>query len=45
MLQHFEPIKRFGGLDEFIKIQERDEQKYRQCIENGIIKAKKPLIF
>lgn len=35
-LQHFEPIKRFGGLDEFIKIQERDEQKYRQCIENGI---------
>ena len=35
-VQHFKPISLFGGVKEFIKIQERDKIKNDYCIKNGI---------
>lgn len=34
--QHFKPVKHFGGLSEFKKIQERDKIKTIYCLKNGI---------
>ena len=34
--QHFKPIKIFGGYNGFLKIAKRDEEKYKECKENGI---------
>lgn len=34
--QHFFPIKRFGGYDEFVKIQKRDKKKHDLLHDNGI---------
>lgn len=34
--QHFIPIIKFGGEKEFEKIKERDERKYKLCMENGV---------
>lgn len=34
--QHFVPVSRFGGKDEYIKTVERDNRKFKKCEENGI---------
>lgn len=34
--QHFYPNVKFGGEEQFLKIQERDKRKYQKCLENGI---------
>lgn len=34
--QHFQPIKKFGGIDGYIEILNRDKAKYIKCINNGI---------
>lgn len=34
--QHFEPVKAFGGEDEYKRIVERDSEKYNLCKENGV---------
>jgi very-short-patch-repair endonuclease len=34
--QHFEPVKHFGGLEGFLKTQERDKIKTEYCLENNI---------
>lgn len=34
--QHFYTNQKFGGENEFIKIQERDKRKYQKCIENNV---------
>lgn len=34
--QHFEPVKAFGGEDEYKRIVERDREKYNLCKENGV---------
>jgi hypothetical protein len=34
--QHFEPIDYFGGVDAFIRNQERDKRKAQRCKENGV---------
>lgn len=35
-IQHFEPVRRFGGYDSFIKIQNRDKLKNEYCLDNNI---------
>ena len=35
--QHDKPIDYFGGIDAFIKNQERDELKKIKCIQNNVI--------
>ena len=32
--QHYRPVEYFGGMESFIKGQERDERKRRLCAEN-----------
>ena len=34
--QHYEPIKQFGGNNEYLKIKERDQRKKQLCEENGV---------
>jgi protein-arginine kinase activator protein McsA len=34
--QHFEPVKYFGGLEGFLKTQERDKIKTEYCLKNNI---------
>ena len=34
--QHYQPIKRFGGIEEFEKVKERDQIKREYCRKNGI---------
>lgn len=34
--QHFKPIKMFGGYEGFLKIAQRDKEKYHECKNNGI---------
>jgi very-short-patch-repair endonuclease len=34
--QHFEPVNYFGGLEGFLKTQERDKIKTEYCLENNI---------
>lgn len=34
--QHFTPIQAFGGQEEFVLIQKRDEMKFNLCTEHGI---------
>jgi very-short-patch-repair endonuclease len=34
--QHFEPVEYFGGLEGFLKTQERDKIKTEYCLENNI---------
>ena len=34
--QHFKPISRFGGIDEFKKTIERDKRKFEKCKENNL---------
>ena len=34
--QHFEPVKQFGGIDEYKKTIKRDKEKYKKCILNNI---------
>ena len=34
--QHFEPVKAFGGEDEYKRIVERDREKYNLCKKNGV---------
>ena len=34
--QHFVPVARFGGNNGFLITKERDERKYKKCIENGV---------
>ena len=34
--QHFKPVKMFGGYNSFLKIAERDKEKYKECKNNGI---------
>lgn len=34
--QHFEPVKAFGGEDEYKRIVERDREKYNLCKVNGV---------
>ena len=34
--QHFRPIKIFGGYNGFLKVVERDKEKYKECKDNGI---------
>ena len=34
--QHFVPISRYGGEEEFTKTKERDERKFLLCKENGV---------
>ena len=35
-IQHFEPIERFGGKEDFNKTIKRDKLKYKLCNENNI---------
>lgn len=35
-VEHFEPVERFGGVDKYNLTIERDERKYRLCMDNGI---------
>ena len=35
-IQHFEPVKLFGGKDEFKKTQIKDKIKTEYCIKNNI---------
>lgn len=35
-IQHFKPVNRFGGIDEYNKCIYRDEIKYKLCIHNKI---------
>ena len=35
-IQHFEPIKLFGGEKEFLKTQKKDRIKNEYCINNNI---------
>lgn len=34
--QHYQPIDKFGGYNEFIKIKERDDKKFELCEQHGI---------
>lgn len=36
-VQHFEPVKRFGGEESFLSTKERDLRKKKKCEENGIV--------
>lgn len=36
-IQHFKPVKRFGGINGFLAIQETDKIKNKYCTENSII--------
>ena len=35
-IQHYKPVKEFGGLKEFENIKKRDECKNKWCVENNI---------